>query len=165
VLNDEPIFPAKVEESFQSTNKGAQSMEEHIAIYGHDDLEEFPTLGSFRQYIRWNIFHLQRGRYHHTVNFHVTIILLARGREIYGHFVTGGRVDLTPEDRDPEQGGYAAARAVYIVSESALYDTPVPMTDEEYRMKHIGIRISEPRFNEIRRQAGTALTTFYFPAE
>src|SRR5438128_8822914 len=104
-------------------------MERKIVVYGYGDERPalgFPTADEFRLYIKEDIFAVNKCRHRYIQGKAANILVLSRKGVVHGHFEVEETVDA-PNEKDKRE--YPPVKYVYIVQKSALYDSPVPLSD------------------------------------
>jgi hypothetical protein len=94
--------------------------------YELNDSENFPTVKAFRIWICKGIFQDSRSDYHYCQTAEDTdFIWLSHHGIIYGGFCVAPKVQSIPK----ELPNYEFARSFYVICESFLLDTPVPIAN------------------------------------
>ena len=132
-------------------------MNRKILIYGHGDKSEkgFASEAEFRSYIGGEIFSdSYKGRYRYSQRKEADIIILTRDGLAHGFFVIASLDEPTGKDKKE----YPRVRQVYLVKESALFNTGVPVGALGITGYQFGKYLSEEQFKEIIAAAGNIKT-------
>ncbi|HEV7998912.1 MAG TPA: HNH endonuclease signature motif containing protein [Planctomycetaceae bacterium] len=131
-------------------------MERDIWIFGYPDKTPvgFPSGADLVEYIREGIFSSESHRHRHTLKRTLKdgdVIVLSRGAKLYGHLEISGWE--TPNDNDREV--FPKVGRVYIARRSALYETPVALSQIGNPNIHFGKQVDEHLFDQIKSLAGS----------
>lgn len=128
-------------------------MNKRIIVYGHADKSNygFPEEKDLIEYLQNKLFTTFRRRYHFTQNKKADIIVVSRDGLAYGHLNVEDMEDPTPQDKKE----YPRVTKVYIIRSSAVYNTPVRLSDIGIRGLSYGKPIRRNEFDEIKFRAGT----------
>jgi hypothetical protein len=129
-------------------------MDRKIVVYGYGDKRPglgFPTADDFRLYISQDIFKINKRRHRYTQGRTANLLVLSRKGFIHGHFAVDESVE-PPNEKDKQE--YPPVRYVYIVRNSALYDSPISLSDLGITGIQFGKTIPEEIFSQIRTMAG-----------
>ncbi|MDB4777833.1 HNH endonuclease [bacterium] len=127
-------------------------MERNIWIFGNPDMTEdgFPMPGDLTNYLRNDIFAVEKGRYRYTLARHADIIVLSRNGLAYGHFDIDEKVQPNANDKE----AYPKVKHVYLVRKSTLYSEPVLLKSLDIKGLSFGYKMSEDEFRDLLQQSG-----------
>jgi hypothetical protein len=106
------------------------------------------------EYIKDGIFMHEASRLRHSNRMPTSdgdVIVLCQSAQLYGHF----EITKWEEPNEDDRRLFPRVRRVYIVRQSAIYDSPVPLSAVDVTQIRFGREITEDTFEQIIRLAGS----------